>query len=296
MLYGPLRTRKNNDTTPMILSVPVSLNEILEKGYFSWPRPLSCGECGGSRLWGHGFVSAFFDEIDNPVWLKLYLCPDCNCVHRLRPTGYFKRFQTTVETIRSSIATRLETGRWPSGVSRCRAGHWLRALKQKTAAYLGQDWLGARLIEAFDLLVCMGKIPVSRSFKAASRPSETYPIEECRCLSFPAEIGPAQSKNEEAGSCTTKRFNGSQPSGSVSSTTSWATSSSHLENRNDSSRTSAPANGSSRSPPRPALPEARSYAGLSSTRAQEVNSKLSPLECAPIGEQPEPSTKKPGSH
>jgi len=183
----------------MILAIPFSLNEIVDFGPdFSWPRPSICRECGGSGAWGHGFVTAFFDETGESVCLRLYRCPECRSVHRLRPAGYFRRFQASVSTIRSSIATRLQTGRWPPGISRSRAGHWLRSLKQKTAAHLGQGWLGERLLEAFDRLIFLGKIPVSRSFKAVLKPGETYPIEECRCAEVPCGVAGPASHNQEA--------------------------------------------------------------------------------------------------
>jgi hypothetical protein len=50
-------------------------------------------------LRGHGFAEAIFDGYDRSLLLKLYRCPDCGYVIRLRPQGYFKRFQTQIETI-----------------------------------------------------------------------------------------------------------------------------------------------------------------------------------------------------
>ncbi|MFC1835520.1 hypothetical protein ACFL2Q_12410 [Thermodesulfobacteriota bacterium] len=208
----------------MIVAVRVSLKKIVDMARdFPWPRPVVCGECGGDRLWGHGYVMAYFDEIDQPVLLKRYRCPDCKGVFRLRPAGYFKRFRATVQTIRAGIASRLETGKWPPGISRCRAGHWLRYLKQKTMAHLGGEWIGLMLVEAFDRLISKAKIPPSSSFKAVFRAGETYPTEDCRCFAFPVEIGPAPSGNKEARPCTTTKSNRLQPSDSESSTTWWVT-------------------------------------------------------------------------
>jgi ferrous iron transport protein B len=46
----------------MIVSVIVSIKEIVAKGRdFPWPRPDVCPRCHGHRVWGHGFVAAFFD-------------------------------------------------------------------------------------------------------------------------------------------------------------------------------------------------------------------------------------------
>ena len=165
----------------MIIAVAVSLEEIVEMGRdYPWPRPVACCTYGGKRLWVHGYVEAYFDGMDEPVWLKLFRCPDCKGVHKLRPAGYFKGFRADIETIRRSIVTRVKTGRWPSDISRTRAGHWLRSLKRKAVAYLGLEWLGTKLIEAFDRLMFKGKIPSSSSFKAVFRPSGSYSTEDCQ--------------------------------------------------------------------------------------------------------------------
>jgi hypothetical protein len=166
----------------MILAVNVSINELLEKGRdFPWPRPRLCGRCGGVRLWGHGFVSAYFNGAAVLVWLRRYRCPDCRCMHRMRPCGYFKRFQAAVHTMALCLAYRLQTGRWAPGSSRSRQGHWLRSLKKKAVAYLGLEGLAVQLLQAFDQIMEKGSIPVSRSFNAVFRRPETYPTEECRC-------------------------------------------------------------------------------------------------------------------
>ena len=106
-------------------------------------------------------MAAFFDGFDDEVLLRRYRCPDCRCVLRLRPSGYFKRFQASIVAIRSSIAFRLENGRWPPGSSRTRQGHWFKSLYKKAFAYCGQGVMD-RLMEGFDYLIRMGEIPVSR--------------------------------------------------------------------------------------------------------------------------------------
>jgi hypothetical protein len=146
----------------MVISVDVSIKEIVLKGRdFPWLRPAVCPRCDGNRVWGHGFVAALFDGFDDEVLLRRYRCPDCHCVLRLRPSGYFKRFQASIDAIRSSIAFRLEKGRWPPGSSRTRQSHWLRSLYRKTFAYCGQAAMG-RLLQRFDFLVWKDEIPVSR--------------------------------------------------------------------------------------------------------------------------------------
>jgi hypothetical protein len=119
------------------------------------------------KLWGHGFVLAYFDDIAGGVYLRRYRCPGCRCVVRLRPIGYFARIQASIETIRESLWQRLHKGRWPTGSSGSRQRHWFKALIRNSVAFLGHAW-GSRLLEAFDRLICMGIIPVSRAIKPAT--------------------------------------------------------------------------------------------------------------------------------
>jgi hypothetical protein len=147
----------------MIIFVLASIKEIVAKGRdFPWPRPSACPRCEGPRVWCHGFVTAFFDGFDAQVILRRYRCPDCRCVMRARPSGYLERMQASVEAIRTCIALRLEHGRWPSGGSRQRQGHWLRSLTRKVCAWFPREW-GGRLLEGFDRLVSIGVNPVCRS-------------------------------------------------------------------------------------------------------------------------------------
>ncbi|MFC1833475.1 hypothetical protein ACFL2Q_01905 [Thermodesulfobacteriota bacterium] len=153
----------------MILNVLVCFKEIVVQGRdFPWPRPDRCPRCGGCRLWGHGFVRAIFDAVDEHVFLRRFRCPDCGCVVKLRPDGYFSRFQASVSTIRSRIAFRLLTGRWRSGMSRSRQWYWLRNLTRRVVAKKGLDWKD-RLLEVFDEMIVTDEIPVSRLTECALR-------------------------------------------------------------------------------------------------------------------------------
>lgn len=152
----------------MIIFVCAKLKEIFdEQRQYVWPRPERCPRCRLSKLWGHGFVLVYFDDVAGGVYLRRYRCPECGCVVRLRPRGYFPRIQASIETIRASLDKRLRQGRWPAGSSRSRQGHWLKALIRNAVAYLGNAW-GSRLQEAFDWLVCRGVIPVSRAMDPAT--------------------------------------------------------------------------------------------------------------------------------
>jgi hypothetical protein len=110
---------------------------------------------------------AYFDDIDDGVYLRRYRCPECGCVIRLRPVGYFARIQASIETIRSVLTHRLEQGRWPAGLPGNRQRHWLKALIANTVAFLGNAWRD-RLVEAFDRLLCLSVTPISRAIKSAT--------------------------------------------------------------------------------------------------------------------------------
>jgi len=147
----------------MVIFSAVKLKELFKKERdYPWQKPEDCPRCNSHRLWGHGFAEAIFDGYDRPLLLKLYRCPDCGCVIRLRPKGYFKRFQAAVETIRSSIACKSATNRWIAGVERTRQCHWFRALKRRIKAYLTETWVEG-VVAGFDYLVQLGQTPVSRS-------------------------------------------------------------------------------------------------------------------------------------
>ena len=170
---GPIHPSRQDrkpvsEDSVMIIFVCVNLKEIFKKQReYAWPRPERCPRCGLGRLWGHGFALAYFDGFVSGVYLRRYRCPDCRCVVRLRPMGYFVRIQTAIETIWEGIGQRIRTGRWPAGSSRARQGHWLRALMQNAVARFGNAWK-KRLTEAFDRLISLGIIPVSRAIEPAT--------------------------------------------------------------------------------------------------------------------------------
>jgi hypothetical protein len=104
-------------------------------------------------------VAAFFDGFVESLWLRRYRCPDCKCILRMKPEGYFNRFRAPIDTIRTCLGDRLLRGLWPRFLSNSRRRHWLSALKRKTAAFFG---MGTDLMSAFDRLIGIGQIPVSR--------------------------------------------------------------------------------------------------------------------------------------
>jgi hypothetical protein len=130
---------------------------------YRWQRPERCPRCAGVRVWGHGFVVAYFDTAGAQcVFLKRYRCPECRVVIRVRPLGYWKRIQASVEAVRQCVIERIGTGRWPPGSNPARQRHWLRALKRQVVAHLGMSF-AQRLEEGFEELLRRGICAVSRS-------------------------------------------------------------------------------------------------------------------------------------
>jgi hypothetical protein len=82
-------------------------------------------------------------------------------VVRLRPEGYFKRFQASIEVIRSSIVSKVTLGKWLPDISRSRQQHWFKALLKQIKAYLTDIWPHG-IIAGFDYFLKSGQIPVSR--------------------------------------------------------------------------------------------------------------------------------------
>jgi hypothetical protein len=147
----------------MVIFFSVNLKELFILGRdYPWQKPDNYSCCKSNRLWGHGFAQAIFDGYKQPLLLKLYRCPDCGCVIRLRPKGCFKRFQAPVETIRSSIACKSTTNRWLPGITPRRQRHWFRALCKRIKAYLTDTWHQG-VVAGFDYLLQLGQIPVSRT-------------------------------------------------------------------------------------------------------------------------------------
>ena len=147
----------------MIIFSAVKLKELFKKERnYPWKKPQACPCCRSCTVWGHGFAEALFDGYQQPLLLKLYRCPDCGCVIRLRPKGYFKRFQAAVETIRSSIACKAATNRWIAGISRTRQRHWFKAVFKRIKAFLTNTW-SQGIVAGFDYLLQLGQTPVSRS-------------------------------------------------------------------------------------------------------------------------------------
>jgi hypothetical protein len=145
----------------MIFFFPVILNDLFKLGRdYQWPKPQQCDRCSSCRLWGHGYVTACFDGFAESLVLKRYRCPDCGCIICLRPEGYFKRIQAPIEKIRSSIQSKVQTGKWLSELCCNRQRHWYKSLLKNIKAYLTDTWQG--VLAGFDRLLQFARNPVSR--------------------------------------------------------------------------------------------------------------------------------------
>jgi len=147
----------------MVIFFPVILKELFILGKkYPWSKPDRCTKCGSYRIWGHGFVLACFDGYRHPLWLRRYRCSDCGCIMRLRPEGYFKRFQASIFVIRSSIVSKVCRNKWIDGIGRSRQRHWFRSLCRRIKVYLTDAW-DQGIIAGFDHLCQMDRTPVSRA-------------------------------------------------------------------------------------------------------------------------------------
>jgi hypothetical protein len=111
--------------TNLILPLSVNISEIQSLGKrYPWPCPPRCPRCGSTRLWGHGYVSRFFDGIEGQVWIKRWRCPDCTAVHTCRPHTFWRRFLAPVALILRSLSGKRAGQPWNKDVSRQRQQYW----------------------------------------------------------------------------------------------------------------------------------------------------------------------------
>jgi len=94
---------------------------------FPWEKPKYCPVCGSRRLWGHGFVIRYFQDIATGLWIKRYRCPDCHAVHTLRPFDYSPGFQYPWPIIQHSIYLKSKGFRFLQRVSRQCQQYWFKA-------------------------------------------------------------------------------------------------------------------------------------------------------------------------
>ncbi len=144
----------------LVLFVQASVKEIARLGKnYPWPKPLFCPCCGGG-LWWHGFIEAYFSRFPHCLYLRRLYCPHCCSVHRLRPAGFWRRFRSSIEEVRSAVMWRAEKKRWRPDLPCSRQRMWWRRLRRMIRMLLG-FWFSGSICQGFDLLAGQGIIPVT---------------------------------------------------------------------------------------------------------------------------------------
>lgn len=152
----------------MVLQAEVDFKALVDLGRdYPWKRPAGCPGCHG-RLWGHGWVTIYLEGAPGQVWIRRFLCPECNGVVRLRPKGFWPRFYYGIETIRSALEDRWTRKRWPAGMARQVGGHWLRGLIRHVKMRLGFEM--EVFPQGYEGLISLGWVPVSRSIAGVRVP------------------------------------------------------------------------------------------------------------------------------
>lgn len=111
----------------VIISKNIILEDLARDGKeFKWQKPSICPNCKVYHLWGHGFVKAYFSGYPQCLWLKRYRCSNCSCIVTIRPFGFWKNYQSSIEEIFETLRNYYKNKHWPIGSSRQKSGHWLR--------------------------------------------------------------------------------------------------------------------------------------------------------------------------
>ncbi len=152
----------------MVLSVDVDVNDLALFGiHFPWTKPSCCPHCS-QNIWWHGFVLAYFSILAEPVYIRRFYCPHCKSTHRLRPSGYWPRFRSSIKEVQDSITHRDKKERWRPDLPRPRQRQWLLRLKKMYQGMLGFSFSGT-MIQAFNTLRDQGIIPVSSATQSKNR-------------------------------------------------------------------------------------------------------------------------------
>lgn len=124
-----------SNNTSLVLYFSVEVKRIFELGKsYPWEKPRRCPACDG-RLWGHGFVTRYFEGFAEALWIKRYRCPECGAVHSARPESYASRFRQRSSEILRSLANKISVGKWLSSIARQNQQYWLKAALRKLSTY-----------------------------------------------------------------------------------------------------------------------------------------------------------------
>jgi len=114
----------------LVIHFSINVKDLLKygKGY-PWPKVRSCPQCKGKRLWGHGYVTRYFDGFRDLLWIKRFRCPDCNAVHTCRPLGFLKGIRSAVDIVCSCLLRKITGNQWFKDVVRQNQQYWYRCLR-----------------------------------------------------------------------------------------------------------------------------------------------------------------------
>jgi hypothetical protein len=163
----------------LILYLSVDCSEISTSGKeYRWPRLRRCPRCGGTRLWGHGYVPRYFGSRAGPLWMKRWRCPECRAVHTARPWQYWRGFIVRASAIHASIVRKLAGKRWMHSFSRQRQQYWYAGFARQQLARPGlspEELLGGRSIAAthslthYEIRLCEDEPHLNLAFTPSAR-------------------------------------------------------------------------------------------------------------------------------
>ena len=130
--------------------VDVKMLQELGKGYL-WPRPAACPFCTGIRVWRHGFVLRYFDDMPEQLWMLKYLCADCGSVHTMRPTSYDRRIRVPWIVIFQVLLLKILLGRWAKDFSKERQRYWMKGFRLHACSF-------GNISETVDQLKTLGEL------------------------------------------------------------------------------------------------------------------------------------------
>ncbi len=152
----------------LVLFAEIDVNDLVRQGRaYPWQKPAVCPHCG-LGLWWHGFVLCYFAALAEAVFLPRLYCPHCHSVHRIRPSGYWRRFRSSEQEIIETVAHRTHKKRWRPDLPRPRQRQWWRRLGRLIRSVLEVSFIGS-FLEGFSQLVNRGLIPVSSATKSENR-------------------------------------------------------------------------------------------------------------------------------
>lgn len=148
----------------VVLHVTVDVKRLFELGpLYPWPRPPHCLCCNSVRVWGHGYVTRYFEGFIYPLWVRRLRCPDCSTVYTLRPDLFYRGFRYSLKVILASLTARIE-GRRLTSIPRQNQQYWFKGLKFQALRLKNIMRLN---VDTLQEIISRGLVPVSHSLNCA---------------------------------------------------------------------------------------------------------------------------------